>query len=93
MVEDHPPLYRGSYPLPKNLAFLKHLQLKSILSLTPENLGSEVAMWCSAQGVQMMHIKLDKEAKKKKQPIGYWEAKQALQVGATADGADGVDSY
>jgi len=79
MVEDHPPLYRGSYPLPKNLPFLQRLRLKTILSITPEPLGSEVAQWCSAQGVGMMHLKTTKE-KSKKHPIGYWETKLAIQV-------------
>jgi len=82
MVEDHPPLYRGSYPRPKNLSFLQRLRLKTILSLTPDPLGEEVATWCSAQGVRMIHLTMNKEAKKKKKkhPIGYWEVKQALQV-------------
>jgi tyrosine-protein phosphatase OCA6 len=80
LVEDHPPFYRGSYPRPKNLTFLQRLRLKTILSLTPEPLGEEIATWCSAQGVRMMHLKTSKEKKKKKHPIGYWEVKQALQV-------------
>ena len=80
IVEDHPPLYRGSYPRQKNLGFLQRLRLKTILSLTPEPLGEEIATWCSAQGVRMIHLKMSKEAKKKKHPIGYWEVKQALQV-------------
>lgn len=80
IVEDHPPLYRGSYPHSKNLNFLQRLRLKTILSLTPEPLGEEIATWCSAQGVRMMHLKISKEKKKKKHPIGFWEAKQALQV-------------
>jgi|SRR5271167_2450422 len=80
MVEDHPPLYRGSYPLFKNLRFLERLHLKTILSITPEPLGENVATWCSAQGVRMMHLKMKKQAKKEKHPIGYYETKQAIQV-------------
>jgi len=79
IVEDHPPLYRGSYPLPKNLHFLQRLRLKTILSITPEPLGDEIATWCSAQGVRMIHLKTTKE-RSKKHPIAYWETKQALQV-------------
>src|SRR5215475_8343751 len=77
IVEDHPPLYRGSYPLPKNLSFLERLHLKTVLSITPEPLGEEVATWCGAQGVSMMHLKASKD---KKHPISYYETKQALQV-------------
>jgi tyrosine-protein phosphatase OCA6 len=80
MVEDHPPLYRGSYPVVKNLHFLQRLRLKTIVSITPEPLGEEVATWCSAQGVQMMHLKTSKETKSKKRPISYWDTKQAIQV-------------
>ena len=80
MVEDHPPLYRGSYPVPKNLHFLQRLRLKTIVSITPEPLGEEVATWCSAQGVRMMHLKTSKETKSKKRPISYWDTKQAIQV-------------
>ena len=80
MVEDHPPLYRGSYPLSKNLRFLERLHLKTILSITPEPLGENVATWCSAQGVSMIHLKLSKDSKNAKHPISYYEAKQAIQV-------------
>ena len=80
MVEDHPPLYRGSYPLSKNLRFLERLHLKTILSITPEPLGENVAAWCSAQGVSMIHLKTKKQAKIEKHPIGYYETKQAIQV-------------
>jgi tyrosine-protein phosphatase OCA6 len=80
MVEDHPPLYRGSYPLAKNLRFLERLRLKTILSITPEPLGEDIATWCSAQGVRMMHLTTNKEAKKARHPIAYYETKQALQV-------------
>lgn len=80
MVEDHPPLYRGSYPLAKNLRFLERLHLKTIVSITPEPLGENIATWCSAQGVTMIHLKTKKQAKTEKHPIGYYETKQAIQV-------------
>jgi hypothetical protein len=88
IVEDHPPLYRGSYPLSKNLRFLERLHLKTILSITPEPLGENVATWCSAQGVRMMHLKIKKQAKTEKHPIGYYETKQALQVLSSFDAFD-----
>jgi hypothetical protein len=80
MVEDHPPLYRGSYPLSKNLRFLERLHLKTILSITPEPLGQDIATWCSAQGVRMMHLATSKEAKSSRHPVEYYKIKQALQV-------------
>jgi tyrosine-protein phosphatase OCA6 len=80
MVEDHPPLYRGSYPLSKNLGFLERLHLKTILSITPDPLGENVATWCSAQGVRMIHLVATKSSKSKRHPIEYYETKQAIQV-------------
>jgi tyrosine-protein phosphatase OCA6 len=80
MVEDHPPLYRGSYPLARHLSFLERLGLKSILSITPEPLGEDVASWCAAQGIGMIHLKLPKQSKTETHPIGYYETKLALQV-------------
>jgi tyrosine-protein phosphatase OCA6 len=80
IVEDHPPLYRGCYPLQKNLRFLERLRLKTIVSITPEPLGEDIATWCSAQGVRMMHLKIEKHAKTEQHPIGYYETKQAIQV-------------
>jgi len=80
IVEDHPPLYRGSYPLQKNLRFLDRLGLKTVVSLTPEPIGEDIATWCSAQGVRMMHLKIEKQGKMGQHPIGYYEAKQAIQV-------------
>ena len=77
VVEDHPPLYRGSYPHSKNLRFLERLHLKTILSITPEPLNNDIATWCGVQGVKMMHLKASKD---KKQPISCYDTKQALQV-------------
>jgi tyrosine-protein phosphatase OCA6 len=80
IVEDHPPIYRGSYPLPKNLRFLERLRLKTIVSITPEPLRDDIATWCSSQGVAMMHLKVKKKGKTEQHPIGYFETKQAIQV-------------
>lgn len=80
IVEDHPLLYRGSYPLQKNLRFLDRLRLKTVVSLAPEPIGEDIATWCSAQGVRMMHLKIEKQGKTGRHPIGYYEAKQAIQV-------------
>ena len=79
-VEDQPPLYRGSYPLTKNLSFLQRLHLNTILSITPEPLGENVATWCTAQGIGMIHLSMSKDSKKPKHPISYYETKQAIEV-------------
>ena len=80
IVEDHPPLYRGSYPLQRSLSFLERLRLKTIVSITPEPLGEDLATWCSTQSVRMIHLKVKKQGKTEQHPIGYYETKQAMQV-------------
>ena len=80
MVEDDPPLYRGSYPLSKNVRFLERLHLKTIVSVTPEPLGENVTTWCGSKGVRMMHLKIKKQAKTENHPIGYYDTKQAIQA-------------
>jgi len=82
MVENCPTLYRGSYPLSKNLRFLEGLHLKTIVSITPDPLVENVATWCRAHGVHMIHLKTKKQ-KIEKYPIGYYEIKQAIQVLST----------
>jgi tyrosine-protein phosphatase OCA6 len=80
-VIDKPCLYRGSYPRHRNLEFLRRLRLRTILSLTPQTLGddSEIARWCQAEGVRLVHITVDVE-KKKSNVLGHMEAKAALEI-------------
>jgi len=80
VVEDHPALYRGSYPLQKNVRFLNRLRLKTIVSLTPDPVGEGIATWCNGQGIRMIHLNINKQGKMEQHPIGYYEAKQAIQV-------------
>lgn len=72
-----PNLYRGSYPREINLPFLKALQLKYILSLTPEPLTNTpfIATFCEEQNIETVHIpclakqKSKSKVKRKKKPV------------------------
>ncbi|AAS53380.1 AFR009Wp [Eremothecium gossypii ATCC 10895] len=78
-----PKLYRGSYPRPINLPFLRTLQLEYIVSLTPEPITNDPILknFCEAQGIEVFHIpcNIDKvskgkpkiKRKKKQVPIEY----------------------
>lgn len=72
-------LYRGSYPRHLNFRFLESLNLKTILSVTPEPLVGEAADWCKANGVVMLHIKPEVDGKKGA-PLRHTEACQILSV-------------
>lgn len=51
-----PNLYRGSYPREINFSFLKTLQLKNIVSLTPNPLDETVQHFCNENNIKMIHI-------------------------------------
>lgn len=65
-----PTLYRGSYPREINLPFLRTLDLKFILSLTPEPLDKDpiLAKFCAENGITMVHIECSKEKRDKSKP-------------------------
>ncbi|AMD21863.1 HFR008Wp [Eremothecium sinecaudum] len=73
-----PKLCRGSYPREINLAFLKTLQLKYIVSLTPDPITDNpvLSKFCEEQGIEAVHIRCtgtyskDKpKVKRKKKPV------------------------
>lgn len=74
-----PGLFRGSYPRAINFRFLKRLQLKTIVSLTPDPITPETdeALYQFAQeeGITLIHIECSKEGggkrKKRDVPIDY----------------------
>lgn len=63
-----PNLYRGSYPREINFPFLRTLQLKNIVSLTPDPLNDTIQMFCKENNIKMLHIECNKKSKKPKDP-------------------------
>ena len=53
-------LYRGAYPKERNYRFLKRLKLRSILSLTPSSPTAPLLAFCDKNGIQSIHVKVDK---------------------------------
>lgn len=67
-----PNLYRGSYPHPQNVEFLKQLRLKTIISLTPQPLDQpELLQYAKENNIEMIHIECagPKSASKKKRGV------------------------
>jgi protein tyrosine/serine phosphatase len=58
MVQDN--LYRGGYPKPKNLPFLRRLKLKTIISLTPDPVKPYLEEFCALEKIVNHHIKVEK---------------------------------
>ncbi|QLG71099.1 hypothetical protein HG535_0B01370 [Zygotorulaspora mrakii] len=65
-----PNFYRGSYPREINFPFLRTLNLKYILSLTPDPLDKDlgISKFCTENGIKMIHIECSKETKDKTKP-------------------------
>ncbi|KAH0536814.1 hypothetical protein FGG08_006347 [Glutinoglossum americanum] len=74
-----PYVYRGSYPRPLNFPFLESLELKVILSLTPEPLDEKLKQWADSQGIRQIHIKPEK-GQKKSAPLQPAQAKAVLEI-------------
>lgn len=81
-VQDN--VYRGAYPRDVNLAFLRTLQLKTIISLTPEPISPEsdptLFEFCESYNVQLVHFEvgLGGKGKKRAVPIGYHDVLDVL---------------
>lgn len=90
-----PNLYRGSYPRPRNKRFLEGLGLKTILSITPEPLGTNVEedQWlldfAAEQDIKLVHIQSgDSSAKSKKKrgvPLAYEVVRMACEYMINAE--------
>lgn len=75
-------LYRGAYPSAKNFRFLLRLQLRTIVSLIPQTPKPELAEFCAANGINLVHMRVD--VFKEKIPISPAGVAQVLQVRALA---------
>lgn len=79
-----PHIHRGAYPREVNFEFLYTLQLKTILSLTPdpvtEESDSQLYKFALQNNIALVHLKCDKLGKGKKRgvPIGYSAVLEAL---------------
>lgn len=85
-----PNLYRGSYPHQQNVRFLERLQLKTIISLTPQPLEQpELLEYARRNNVQLIHIECasSKSASKKKRgvPLGYEIVQRVVEYMINAD--------
>lgn len=52
-------LYRGSYPAIRNFPLMKTLNLKSILSLTPDLPGEKLKEFCKENKIDSYHVRVD----------------------------------
>lgn len=70
-------VYRGAYPREINFPFLQSLQLKTIISLTPEPItpqtDAKLCQFIKDNNIQLIHIECEKLGKGKKRgvPLGY----------------------
>lgn len=86
-----PNLYRGSYPRPQNIRFLKRLRLKTILSVTPEGFkpGDPIYEFAKENDIQLIHIECagaqSKSKKKRGIPMSYSVSTRAVEYMINAD--------
>ncbi|KAA8916534.1 hypothetical protein TRICI_001397 [Trichomonascus ciferrii] len=86
-----PNLYRGSYPRPHNIRFLERLNLKTILSVTPEGFapGDPIYEFAQKNGIELVHIECagaqSKSKKKRGVPLSYSVAIRAVEYMINAD--------
>ncbi|KAI8355056.1 tyrosine phosphatase family-domain-containing protein [Mortierella sp. GBAus27b] len=73
-----PDVYRGAYPKPRNLRFLKRLKLRTVLSLIPDAPDGVFQAFCTQHGIQSIHLPVDKV--KDNVPLTYNRAVEALQI-------------
>lgn len=57
-VEDG--LFRGAYPVLRNFPFLKHMGIRTILSVTPEPATYDLKMFCKAENIEIKYIQADR---------------------------------
>ncbi|KAG2211914.1 tyrosine phosphatase family-domain-containing protein [Mucor mucedo] len=77
IVEEN--LFRGGYPKPRNIRFLKRLRLKTILSLIPDKIMPEMQHFCDENNIQLLHLNVDK-MKEDNIPLTYNKTIMALEL-------------
>lgn len=77
-------VHKGAYPRPVNFPFLKRLELKIIVSLTPNPITEEsdplLYNFLQGEGITNIHIPMSKESKKKFQFPSYEEMINILKI-------------
>ncbi|RKP09972.1 protein-tyrosine phosphatase [Thamnocephalis sphaerospora] len=53
-------VFRGAYPKERCLRFMKRLQLRTWIALTPEPPAEHVARFCEEENINLVHIKVAK---------------------------------
>lgn len=71
-------VYRGAYPRDKNFQFLKRLNLKTVLSLIPEQPTEGLVKFCFENGINNLWIPVSKP--KENVPLSYSKIIRCLQV-------------
>lgn len=80
-----PSLYRGGYPRKVNFPFLESLNIKTIVSLTPEPItaasDNSFYEFARQRGIELVHIECAQSGKGKKRgvPMGYSSVLEALK--------------
>lgn len=78
--------YRGGYPRKVNFPFLESLQIKTIVSLTPDPITMEtdpsLFQFAETHGIRLVHIECAQSGKGKKRgvPLGYTAVFRALDL-------------
>lgn len=88
-----PYLYRGGYPRQINFTFLQGLNLKTIISLTPEPITEQTDKalyeFATQQGIKLVHLECAQSGKGKKRgvPMGYTTVLETLDIMIHAENA------
>ncbi|CAN6649241.1 putative tyrosine-protein phosphatase Oca6p [Trichomonascus vanleenenianus] len=86
-----PNLYRGSYPRDHNVRFLERLNLKTIVSVTPEPLKEQdaIVQFARDHGIKLVHVECaaaeSKSKKKRGVPVPYRVAQKTVEYMIDAD--------
>ncbi len=70
-------IYRGAYPVIPNFRYLSRLQLKTIISLVPEDPTTDLVKFTELASIQLIHIPIERTV-----PLNdaYQSISKALEV-------------
>lgn len=74
-----PGIYRGAYPVLPNFRFLYQLQLKTIISLTPEAPTEDLRSYAENSGINLVHFTISRAGSLTQEL--HNQLVQAIQVG------------
>ncbi|KAJ3410424.1 hypothetical protein HDV05_003810 [Chytridiales sp. JEL 0842] len=73
-------LYRGGYPKPRNHRFMKRLNLKTIVSLTPDPPSTSLLEFCQLYNITTLHIRVDKPKEEEDVPFSFSKCAMILSI-------------